>query len=1111
MNLVIVILTVCLVQVSAATFGQRITLSESNAPLEQVLKKIKLQSGVNFLYADDLFENVRKVHVKLNNGTLEQALSKVFEDQPVSYEIQQNTVIVKLKEPSFLERVVDAFTPPIDVRGIVLDEKGLRLAGANVKVKGFKQAAVTDDEGRFYLPEVDDKAVLIVSFVGYKDVEVGAKASLSIALELKAAELDEVVVAYGKTTQQALTGSVTVVKGEEIQNLPGMSVDKRLQGLVPGLLVTSGTGQPGGGLANFVLRGIATASNGGNSSFSTLRNPLIVVDGVPVFQDAQIGGIRNRPISEVPNNNPMARFSPSDIESISVLKDAAAIALYGSTASNGVILITTKKGKAGKTTISFSSQLDVASRIKTDIELVNQQEYLELLYETYRNTTPGITDATILTDLKAKFPTRSDGSFYPYTDLTPLLYNNNATTLGNNLAISGGNDRTAFYTNFEWTKENGIFRTTGFDRKSLRFNFDHRLFTWMKIGLNSTLSYNLQDVAPYTNNQPVFGSIFYAYPLNPVYQENGDQYLNYTVPSGGINPVAAIKYNKSRNTGYSGLNSLYGELTITKDIKFKSMLGIDYLTTETKTKNDPRLVDPVQRKIGVGRIYEANIRNANLISTNTLNFTKVIAADHTLSLLAGQEARMTTKKAVTVEGMGLRFYTDDQINGVSTTDSRGTEEKQTALSYFGQLNYGFRNKYFLSGSIRADGYSQFGDKQPFNVFGSIGAGWIVSDEFFMKGTQRWLDYLKIRGSFGPAGNAAAIDRYTKYQQLFPLNYLDAATIAIITDGIKPANPLIKPERTTTWDMGLELKLWNGRISLNADAYVRKTVDLIYETDLPLSSGFTSVIDNLGDIVNKGIELSFSADLVKSKRFVWSMAGNWSINRNKLIRSNNPLPVFQLGSNVVANAEGHNFNSFYMREWAGVDPATGSGMWIDSLGKPNTNYFAAKEQWFGKPQPDGFGSITNSLNYKGISFSFQLYYQYGFQLYNSDRSLINDGSSIYDNQAKQALNRWQKPGDIAVNPKRRMFNPDYSKESTRNLIDGDYIRLQMVSLGYSLPQDLIQRLHLNSFRIYAQGYNLATWSVKKTGSWDVGNANVMGQLSNQYPIAKSFSVGINVGF
>lgn len=1102
------------VQARAGELPQDITISFREASLDKVFREIRKQTGYSFVYTESELLRANKVTIQVANSSLDHVLGLCFKDQPLTYTIVEKIVIVKPRseKPVAVPVVHNLAGDPkkISMRGRVLNEKGDPLAGATITVRRSDMSTTTDESGYFNLSDIEDDAVLIVSSVGHVTQQMRIKAlNMEIRLPIAVKEEEEVVVAYNKVSQRSNTGAVTVVKGEDIQNLPNRSVDKSLQGLVPGLLVTSGTGQPGGGVANFVLRGIATGTGENLTPYSTIRNPLIVVDGVPVFQDAQLAGGRDLSITEVPNNNPMAQLNSSDIESISVLKDAAAIALYGSNASNGVILITTKKGKAGKTVLNFRSQMDIASRIKTDVELVTQDEYLKLLYETYRNSTPGITDEAILTDLKSKFPTRSDGSFYPFTDLTPLLYNDKATTLSNELSFSGGNARSTFYLNFEWTKQDGIYKKTGFDRKSVRFNFDNRITDWLKIGMNTALSYNVQNVA--YGQAAQYGSIFYSYPLNPVYLENGEYYMNYKVPADEVNPVAAIHLNNSRNTSYRGLSSLFAELAISKDIKLTSRLGFDFLLTETKDKMDPRLVDPKLYITGVGRIHEGDIRNANLISTNILNFTKTISQNHGIGLLAGQESRMTTKKTLTAIGTYLQFYTSDQIDQAAVTTSTGSKSKQTGLSYFGQLNYDYKKKYFASASARADGYSQFGEKQPFNTYWSLGAGWIISAESFMMGTNKWLDYLKIRGSFGPAGNAAAIDRYIRYQQLIPINYLSVSTIAVLPHiSFPPPNSLIKPEQTFTWDAGLELKAWQNRLGITVDIYHRKTTDLIFLLDLPMVSGFKSVQDNLGDIVNKGIEFSLSADLVKLKNFNWNLTANWSINRNKLVKANSRLPEIIQGTSGLANTEGQNFNSFYMPEWAGVDPATGDGMWVDSTGKPNTDYNAAKPQWVGKPQPDGFGSITNTFNYKGISLAFQLYYQYGFQIY-GDPKLKNDGYYLFDNQERQALNRWQNPGDIAANPKRLLYNSTYSRISTRNLFDGDHVRLQTVLLGYNLPRNLVQRIHLGSLRVYVQGHNLGLWSVKKTSTQDISNVNVQGQLSFQYPAAKTFSFGINASF
>lgn len=1124
MKLTTLFLLAATLQVAASADAQQVSIRGKNLTLKSIFKAIRNQTGYVAIYEEQLIEKAKPVTLEEKTLDLKTLLDKCFANQSLTYTIREQAIIVKAKEekkePAAEEAVINMVLPEkpeppptIDIRGIVKNERGEPVEGATVAVKGSTtKRTSTNAQGEFSLSGVDDKATLVISAVTIETLEVAVKNRVFIAIEVvnKVNDLDEtVVVAYNTSTKRSNVGAVTVVKGEEIQNLPNRSVDRSLQGLVPGLLVTPGTGQPGGGVSNFVLRGIATGTGEILSSLSTIRNPLIVVDGVPVFQDPQIPGGRSTSISDVPINNPMAQLNPSDIESISVLKDAAAIALYGSNASNGVILITTKRGTSGKTILNFRSQFDIASRVNTDINLVNQEEYLELLYETFRNTSPGISDAAIANELKLQFPTKADGSFYPFTDLAPLLYNNAALTASNELAISGGNDRSTFYTNFEWTKQDGVYKKTGFDRKTFRLNFDNRIRDWLKVAINNSLSYNVQDYA--YGNTAQYGSIFYSYPLNPVYLENGEYYLNYKVPANEVNPVGALEYNSSFSKSYRGLTSIFVEINFLKDLKFTSKLGTDFLLTESKERMDPRLVDPESNQVGLGRIYEAKIRNANLINTNMLNFSKTFFSHHNVSILVGQEARLVSKKTVRTMGTSFPYYVN-RIESASKVEGGGGEEKQTGLSYFGQLNYGFKSKYFVTATIRADGYSQFGEKQPFNTYWSLGTGWIVSDEKLMKNAAHWLDYLKVRGSFGPAGNAAAIGKYSKYQQLFSVNFLNPSVFAILPSiSSVPSNPLIKPERTTIWDAGLELKAWNNRIGITADVYWRKTTDLIFEIPLPTNSGFLSVKDNLGDMVNKGIEISLAVNIIKSKGFAWNVNANWSTNQNKLVKANSRLPATVGGVSGLANGEGRSFNSFYMRKWAGVDPLTGQGMWIDSTGKPNVNYNAALPQWVGKPQPDGFGALTNTFNIKDISFSFQLYYQYGFQVYNDDPKLMNDGFSLYDNQEKAALNRWQKPGDVAANPKRLRDNPIYSRTSTRNLFDGDYIRLQNVMLAYKLPMSFVKQLHISSLRIFAQGYNLALWSTKRPGTQDISNVNVQGQLAFQYPITRSFSFGVNASF
>jgi TonB-linked SusC/RagA family outer membrane protein len=1114
MRLIIVIMTTCLLQVSASTFGQRITLSERNTPLEKVLKKIKAQSGLNVVFADDALDKAKAVNIKIANLPLKEALNKVLENQPLFYELKENTIVIikKEKTPSFLDRVVDALTPPIDVRGVVLDEKGKPLVGATVKVKGVQQSVLTNSEGVFYLQRVDDKAILVISYVGYFDKEVDAKASLNITMEMKSSELNEVVVAYGKTTQQALTGAVTVVSGAQIENLPSRSFDKSLQGLVPGLQITGGTGQPGGGVANMVLRGIATGSD--VTFGSTVRNPLIVIDGIPVSQDNfQLSTTGN----VTPHTNPIAQLNPSDIETISILKDASAIALYGSKASNGVILVTTKKGKLGKTSFGFRNQTDISTRLKGKTEVLNQQEYLALLYETYKNTpklvngveVPWI-DADILTDLKTKFPVRANGSFYPRPDWNGELFTNNAMTISNDLSISGGNERNNFYLNVEYTKQNGAVKETGYDRKSMRFNFESKASNWLSLGTNTTLSYNIQKYSNPGEGTGGFGAANVISPLAPIRLEDGNYKIFFPfgqTSSSATNQVAAAEYNIKKNATYRGLSKFYAEVRLLKYLTFKSDVGVDFMLAEMKEKNDPRFYNGSSQTLP--KITERDERRANIINTNTLRFDQNFKENHTLSLLLGQEAQIITQKQLGAEATGtaetLPYY--EQLTSPSYTMSAitGTASRQTLLSVFGQANYGYKNKYFLSASIRKDGSSKFGEQAQWGTYWSAGAGWIITEEKLIKDNVSWLNYLKIRGSIGAAGNSGAVSAFTRFDALTLRKFLGDIAVAPQSLG----NPNIQWEETFTWDAGLEIRLLNERIGFTGDIYNRKTNDLIYSTNLPSISGFGSVLDNIGTINNNGIELSLSGRLVQKRNFNWNMNINWSTNENKLIKANVPLAAISGG--LLANEEGRNFNSFYTPIWAGVNQADGKPQWIDGSGNPTTNYNTAKKEFVGRPQPDGYGALVNTFRYKNFEFSAHLYYQYGLMIYdNSSALLSSDGLYPYINQVKQALNYWKKPGDVAANPRRLLNNTDNSLQiSTRYLFKGDYIRLQQVSLGYTVPKEIVNRLRLAGIRLYLQGHNLAI--LTNYAGPDPDNANVGGGTGFTYPNQRSFSVGVNVNF
>lgn len=1121
-------------QVMAGEPNPKITLSRKNTTLAQVFKDIQRQTQYAFVYNSEMMKDTKRVDIEVKDAPLEQVLLICFKDQPLTYAIVDNIIVVKKrkeedKQVSMTSSKIVTELPGVNFSGLITDEQNIPISKATIVVKGSNKATATDNYGNFSFSQIPDNATLIITCVGYEKKEISIIGIQSTKLQLKvsASKLDEtLVIAYNTTSQRANTGSVTVVKGEQIANLPNRSFDKSLQGLVPGLLVTSGGGQPGSSPANFILRGIAT---GGNPTLGqSYRNPLVVIDGIPVNQDP----IRPNIVSEIssPEGNPLAQLNPSDIETISVLKDASAVSLYGSRASNGVILVTTKKGKAGKTVFTIRSQTDLSTRLPGKIKTLNRDQYLELLYETYRNSMPGITNEQIFSELfsvpsmdNPKFPSfvsaSGDTMIYPASDWEGELYKKPLTS-SNEISMSGGSDRANYYMNFEYTKQNGVVTNTGYDRKSLRFNFDYRATNWFKISFNTGLSHNLQNY----NNDNSFINTMAISPLNPIRNEEGGYIYNYLYglsPSDYYlvaNPVAATKLNLNKNTAFRNISRISGELRFLKKFTITSLLGFDFMNNESKRKIRPELVVGDDIAAGIGSIFEASTRTSNIISTNIFRYDENFSNEHIISLMAGQEAQIQQRKDMIIDIRDISDNPDqEQLYGKTVNTANGSQTKQTMLSYFGQLSYSFKNRYFLTGSLRADGASQFGKNEQFGTYWSTGLGWIVSEEPFFSRIGKFINYLKLRSSFGPSGNSAAILDAYRFDYYSLLRHQNSIAIVPNTS-LNPGNPGIKWEQTFTWDAGLEMRLANNRVSLTADFYNRKTTNLIAnQIPLPISTGFLFYTDNIGDIRNSGVELAISAEIIKTSHFKWQLGGNWSRNRNKFVKAYYPLQVIGTAGGNIANEVGREYNSFYMPVWAGVNKENGRPQWVDSAtGKPIEDYDQARSQFVGKAQPDGFGSINTTFSYKGFELGMMLYYQYGFQVYdNSSSSLLTDGLYPYLNQSTDAMDRWQKPGDIAKNPRRLLYGYSPTEmdmgtyPSTRFLYDGDFIRLSNVQLSYRFPQKLTRQIYLDNLRIYLQANNLATWTKYK--GQDPENANGSGQGGVIYPQMRTISIGLNASF
>lgn len=895
------------------TRQERITISGTHT-LRKVFDIIYDQSGIQITYNNQVLNDREKVSLEITNSTIDDVLQQVLKGKNIVWVREEKFISIKSsvqKNNSQANRTDAGF----NISGIVQSPDGKNLAGATVMIKGTGNGTASDNMGRFSLNNVAPNSKLTISYTGYisQEIVILNTSDLTIVMHPADNSLEEtVVVAYGTTTKRGNTSAVTVVKGETIANLPNRSIDRSLQGQVPGLLITAGSGAPGGGTSNFVLRGVGTGADlrlmGG-----IVRQPLIVIDGVPT---SSVNTVQYQTGSnQASYTNPLAQFNPDDIEAISILKDAAAIALYGSKASNGVVLISTKKGKIGKSSFALHHQTDIANPLTYSDKMLNQDEYLALLKEAYVASNPSQwTDAAIEADLKTKFPTyvneSGDKVFYSQPDWFDAIYRKSAITVTNEISNSGGGEKNQYYFSLGHTTQKGTVKHTGFDRIAVRYNFANQPVKWLNFGLNSTITYTSQNYLKSGSEEQSNSGNGFAYtisPLNPVRLQN-NQYNLYPFVSSGLtynNPVAELDYNINRTQSYRGLANFYAQANITRNVTIRTLLGADILFAQVKEKIDPRLSVSFNPP-GVGLINQSDPFSSRIINTNTFQYSNTFNNSNTVELLFGQEAQIEKSAFFngSKQGLSVPYLTD--LSAASTiSDLNGSESKSTLLSYFAQGNYNYMAKYYFSTSFRRDGSSKFGTKNQYGNYWSIGMGWVLSEEKFLK--TDWVNFLKLRGSVGTSGNSASLSSTVRYDLVSPSALYNNTAAATIT----PGNPEVEWEKTFNHDIGLEFTLFGKALSGTVDWYYRRISDLLYSFMLPGTSGATSVMQNIGEMENKGWEIALQANLVKSPNFNWNLQANWSTNKNKLIKASSPLSVTQF----VADKEGENFNSYYLVKWA----------------------------------------------------------------------------------------------------------------------------------------------------------------------------------------------------
>ncbi|WP_162141644.1 SusC/RagA family TonB-linked outer membrane protein [Pedobacter heparinus] len=1073
MKLIIIMLFTCLMQVSASSFAQRISLSEKNASLEQVLKKIKLQTGFDVLYGSEVLNQAKKVNINLSNIPINDALGQLFEGQPLNYQVKDNTIFITRKAPTFLERLADRWAA-IDITGTVLDEKGIPLPGATVKAKGAK-TAITDIKGRFMLEHVEEGAMVMISYTGYVTQELPAKQAMgTIAMKLSDNPLDQVqVIAYGTQTQRNSVGSVVSIKADVLERQLVKNPLLALQGLVPNLEITPTNGLNGAGV---------TIRLGGSNSILNGNDPFIVIDGVPyasqTLSTASVGSLMlgNSGDSRGGSGNPLNYINPGDIESIDILRDADATAIYGSRAANGAILITTKKGKAGTTQFDLNIQ-NGWGQVGKFLKVLNTEQYLEMRREAFKND--GLPIPSIITNPNnTDYDVNGHWDTNRYTDWQKELIGGTAQYNNIALTISGGNVNTQFRISGTYNRMTTVFPGENANKSSnLSFSLSNTSSD-QKFSLQFSGSY-MGDV----NRLPGVDFTYYGVKLSPNAPEllNSDGSLNWAPTLAGIssliaNPLAQLgaEYKAKTTNLVSGLA-----------LKYKILNGLEIKTNfgYTKNQNDefsggPLSIYPPEYRVtsNPNELRTAKYSNNNIdswIIEPQLNYDADFK-DHRFNLLIGGTAQQRSSNGINLAGSG---YTNDasleDIKSAATiVAGASVVSVYKYVGVFGRLNYNFKNKYVINLTVRRDGSSRFGPYTKFHNFGSAGVAWILSEEKFIKDNLSFLSFGKVRGNYGTTGS----DQIGDYSFVPRLN---AISVNVPYQGIAGyimgglLNEHLEWEETRKLQLGVDLGFLKDRILLTANYSRNRCSNQLLDYDLPLIAGYTYINYNFpATLQNRAIDFNLKTVNLKNAALSWTSGINLTFPDNKLLS----FPGIETSTYVSNLIVGEPFNILKRNPYVGIDPMTGVFQ-IAGRNGPTSNASEPFERIPIDIQTEYHGGVYNSLIYRGVQFDFL--FQFVKKLgANFPSNLPGRFNSGVGNQPISVLNRWQNPGDIAENQRftqKTTLSSIYSLilSSNRSYVDASFIRLKNVSLSYQLPKEWIKRMSLQSLRIYTHVQNLFT--------------------------------------
>ena len=968
------------------------------------------------------------------------------------------------------------------VMGLVTDKSGMPVPGANILLKGTKESTQTNFDGKFII-NAKEGQTLVISYVGMKTFEVPASKSMKISLENDSNELEAVlVVGYGTQSKKNLTDNIARVTAKDIQQVPVANVQNALVGKLAGVQITQTNGKVDGGI-NIRVRGAASISAG--------TQPLYVLDGIPLITDDES--------SNGAPTNPLLTLSTNEIESIDVLKDASSAAIYGARGANGVVIITTKKGKEGKGTFSINLSQGVSEPTHKK-KWLNAKQYVELLQEAGRNVDD-------LESVEDELEFLSQGTDWRNgavnTDWQDIAFQTGYTTDAD-FSLSGGDQKTKYFFSGAYNNTVGIIDSNDLERITARVNLSHKVFDNFTVGMNLSFSRSVINRVQDDNSfSSPLQSVAQA-PISPARLEDGTanpntEYSNYLLAKDNTFWKTLMR----RVTG-----KVFGEYKFLSFLKFNSDFSYDLLSqTEDywQGKNAPFMATD-------GAVFASSVNTENYISSNYLTFDKTFAEKHSFNAVIGMEFNKYNRRYQDVNSI---YFPNDDFNtvdgGAEVNEGHGSQSDYVFVSQFGRLNYAFDNKYLFKASIRRDGSSRFGKNNRFGYFPALSAGWIISEESFLKDNPV-LSYLKLKGSWGKLGNAE-LGNFASRQLYRPNPYNLKSGLSFDQAG----NDNLTWEKSTQTDFGLEIGFLN-RITLEADYYQKDTDGLLFAVPLPISSGAATINKNIGKIRSNGFEFTLNTKNIDHENFKWNTSFNFTTNNSKV--KSLPNDNTDIISNYTINRVGENISSFYLVEYAGVDPANGDALFVKNtinndgtIDKSTTNDYAeAKRVISGNPFPTLMSGLTNTIIYKGFDFTFTFQGEWGASIYNSAGLYQSTAADYFDNQTADQLNRWQNPGDITNVPQARFGGGNGTQESTRYLDKSDFVRLRNLTLGYSLPKQAISDTGMSSLRVYFTAVNLLTFTNYKGNDPEARRDDSgVGEDFYSAPPAKTMALGVNINF